>query len=150
MISSRIIRIHLAIGETPPFHAPFWFQSNRSHAVIHREYYPFLKILNRFRPRHTRGGRQLVDGRITVFGSLSNREIYPSPLYARIISQQHGIIRESEQGNVCSSSRLLFALIIVIRAGLWIIKLALRFNPSSIPRRKLIFFIATRLFRRVY
>lgn len=35
-----------------------------------------------------------MDGRITVFGSLSNREIYPSPLYARIISQQHGIIRE--------------------------------------------------------
>lgn len=91
-----------------------------------------------------------MDGRITVFGSLSSREIYPSPLYARIISQQHGIIRESGQGNVCSSSRLLFALIIVIRAGLWIIKLALRFNPSSIPRRKLIFFIATRLFRRVY
>lgn len=95
-----------------------------------------------------------MDGRITVFGSLSSREIYPSPLYARIISQQHGIIRESGQGNVCSSSRLLFALIIVIRAGrgmgLWIIKLALRFNPSSIPRRNLIFFIETRLFRRVY
>lgn len=75
VISSRIIRIHLAIGETPPFHAPFWFQSNRSHAVIHREYYPFLKILNRFRPRCTRGGRQLVDGRITVFPSVKSRDL---------------------------------------------------------------------------